>query len=108
MTMELHDLHPDVASLEKLTFNLVIGEWSGKGNPRASERQVASLNASLTQVVAMWEQSGQGDGGQICDDEEEEENENKESPCNLPVPGLLVHDRSHGVLYHQSAFVANN
>lgn len=56
----------------------------------------------------MWEQSGQGDGGQICDDEEEEENENKESPCNLPVPGLLVHDRSHGVLNHQSAFVANN
>lgn len=68
--------------------------------------KLQSMTVALTRIVAMWERSGQGDGGRITEDGEEEEDDEVRKP-NHPGFGNL-RDRNEGVLSCRSAFAPNN
>ncbi len=68
LTEELPDLHPDFQFSEKMSFDLVFD--MAKATLQKIKDKLQSLNFSLTQIVAMWKQSRQGDGGKLVDEED--------------------------------------
>ena len=101
LTEALSDLHPDFEFSEKLTFDLVAN--MAKATPERVKDKLQSLNVSLTRVIAMWEQSGQGDGGKLLDEDDHENNDREDD-----LSGAGLFERNHGMLSCRSAFVSAN
>ncbi len=66
-TEALPCLHPDSKFSEILTFDLV-ADLATATSQRVKDK-LQSLNVALTWVITMWQQSGQGDGGRLVDDD---------------------------------------
>jgi hypothetical protein len=98
-TLELTDLHSHFFLPIDLSYREV-AELS-PATPEKCQSKFSSLVVQLNRRIAAWEQSGQGDGGAIHDDDEDEE-ENEERPSFGSFQ-----NRTAGALDERHAFFAN-